>query len=177
MAKVDYDGFAGIHRMAEAEATVDQRSAVILTFHAALEREIDVVLASLLPRPDKLKKGFGFANKIDVLAAAWRGDPESGDKLHLVLRRFNDLRNSVAHGDALDEVERWLTKLLDAYRLVYPDVDVHIEIGEMAQGICSFMADGPSPKQLIETIAALDHLVNVAMPAALGVRPDQPHGS
>ena len=23
-----------------------------------------------------------------------------------------------------------------------PEVDVHVEIGEMAQGICSFMADG-----------------------------------
>lgn len=174
MAKVNYDGFAGIHRMAEAEATIDQRSAVILTFHAALEREIDVVLASLLTRPDKLKKGFGFANKIDVLAAAWKGDPGAGDKLHLVLRRFNDLRNSVAHGDAIEEVEQWLTKLLDAYRAIYPDVDVHIEIGEMAQGICSFMADGPSPKQLIETIAALDKLVNATMPAALGFRSDKP---
>ena len=58
LAKVDYEGFAGIHRMAQAEATVDQRAAVILTFHAALEREIDVVLAALLPRADKLKKGL-----------------------------------------------------------------------------------------------------------------------
>ena len=176
MAKVDYDGFAGISRMAEAEATVDQRSAVILTFHAALEREIDVVLAGLLPRPDKLKKGFGFANKIDVLAAAWKGDPDAGDRLHLVLRRFNDLRNSVAHGDAIEEVERWLTKLLDAYRAIYPDADVHIDIGEMAQGICSFMADGPSPKQLTQLFAALDHLVNVTMPAALGVKADGAQG-
>ena len=66
--------------MAQAEATVDQRAAVILTFHAALEREIDVVLAALLPRPDKLKKGFGFANKIDVLAAAGKGAPDDGGR-------------------------------------------------------------------------------------------------
>lgn len=176
VAKVSYDGFAGIHRMAEAGATVDQRAAVILTFHAALEREIDVVLAALLPRPDKLKTNFGFANKIDVLAAAWKGEPDAGDKLHLVLRRFNDLRNSVAHGDDIEKVEMWLTKLLNSYREIYSDADTHIEIGEMAQGICAFLADGPSPKRLIETIDALDKLVNVTMPAAFGIVPrnDEP---
>lgn len=168
MAKVDYDGFAGIHRIAQAEGTVDQRTAVIVTFHAALEREIDVVLAALLPRPEKLKKSFGFANKIDVLAAAWKGDPDAGDRLHLALRRFNDLRNSVAHGDAIDEVDKFLTKLIDAYRGIDPEVDVHVEIAEVAQGICSFMADGPTPREFLKIAKALDHLVNVAMPAAFG---------
>lgn len=172
MAKVDYDGFAGIHRMAEAEGMVDPRVAVILTYHAALEREIDVVLAGLLPRPRKLRPGFGFGNKIDVLAAAWKADPDDGDRLHLVLKRFNDLRNSVAHGDTKEEVEKWLGKLFDAYRAIIPDADVHIEIGEMAQGICSFMADGPTPKELLATFAALDKLVNVTMPAALAFRAD-----
>ncbi|MFV0623779.1 hypothetical protein ACBY01_07190 [Sphingomonas sp. ac-8] len=171
MAKVDYDAFAGIHRMAQAEATVDQRAAVILTFHAALEREIDVVLGGLMPRAERIRH-FGFGQKIDVLAAVWEGDEEAGAKLHMVLRRFNDLRNSVAHGDAIDNVERFLGRLVEAYRAIIPDADVHIEIGEMAQGICSFMADGPTPKQLIETMAALDKLVNVTMPAALGFRPD-----
>lgn len=174
LARVDYDGFAGIHRIAQAEATVDQRAAVILTFHAALEREIDVVLAVLLPRPDKLKKGFGFANRIDVLAAEWKGDANAGDRLHLVLRRFNDLRNSVAHGDTIEEVERWLAKLLEAYRGIDPDVDVHVEIGEMAQRICSFMADGPTPSDIVKVAEALDQWVNVTMPAALAFRvPDE----
>jgi len=174
MAKVNYDGFAGIHRMAQAEASVDQRAAVILTYHAALEREIDFVLAALLPRPDKLKKGFGFANKIDVLAAAWRGEPDAGDRLHLVMRRFNDLRNSVAHGDTIEEVERWLTKLLEAYRAIDPNVDIHVEIGEVAQGICSFMADGPTITEFTAVAEALDKLVNVTIPAAtaFGVRDD-----
>ncbi|KQM57142.1 MULTISPECIES: hypothetical protein [unclassified Sphingomonas] len=169
MAKVDYDGFAGIHRLAEAEATIDQRSAVILTYHAALEREIDVVLSGLLPRPEKLRKNLGFANKIDVLAAAWRGEPEAGDNLHLVLRRFNDLRNSVAHGDTLEEVEGWLTKLIDAYRAIDAEVDVHVEVGELAQGICAYMADGPLPREVIAVADALDHLVNVTWPRAFGI--------
>jgi hypothetical protein len=123
-----------------------------------------------LPRPKKLRPGFGFGNKIDVLAAAWKADPDDGDRLYLVLKRFNDLRNSVAHGDTKEEVEKWLSKLFDAYRAIIPDADVHIEIGEMAQGICSFMADGPTPKELLATFAAFDKLVNVTMPAVLGPR-------
>lgn len=159
MAKVDYDGFAGLNRLTDAERTVDRRAAVILTFHAALEREIDIVLAALLPRPEKLKKGFGFANKIDVLAAAWKGEREAGDRLHLVLRRFNDLRNSVAHGDKIMDIERWLTKLLDAYRAIYPNVDVHVEIDEVAQGICCFMSDTPDMLATMEMIAEVNRAV------------------
>lgn len=173
MAKVDYDAFAGIHRMAQAKATVDQRAAVILTFHAALEREIDVVLAGLMPHAERIRH-FGFGQKIDVMAAVWKGDEEAGMQLHLVLRRFNDLRNSVAHGDAIDKVERFLGRLVEAYRAIVPDADVHIEIGEMAQGICSFMADGPTPKEFGDMLESLDHLVNVAMPKALGVCTDRP---
>ena len=66
--QVDYGGFAGTHGMAQAEATVDQHAPVIVTFHAVLERKIDVVLAALLPRPDKLKKGFDFAMR----STSWR---------------------------------------------------------------------------------------------------------
>ena len=155
---------------------MDQRAAVILTFHAAIEREIDVVLAALLPRPDKLKRGFGFANKIDVLAAAWKGNADAGDRLHLVLRRFNDLRNSVAHGDTIEEVERWLTKLISVYRAIDPDVDPNVEIGEMAQGICSFMADGPSIREIVKVAEALNQFVNVTMPK-LAFRASDEHGA
>jgi len=167
MAKVDYDSFAGIYRMAEAEATIDLRSAVILTYHAALEREIDVVLATLLPRADKLRRNFGFANKIDVLAAAWKGEHEAGDRLHLVLLRFNDLRNSVAHGDELPKVEAWLSKLLAAYRGIDTEASDEIAIGEVAQGICTFMADDPLPREIIAVADGLERIMQ-AMPKALG---------
>lgn len=165
MAQVNYDGFAGIHRMAQAEGTVDQRAAVILTYHAALEREIDVVLGALLPHGQKVKH-FGYGHKIDVLAAAWKGDPESGDKLYWVLFRFNELRNAVAHGDRADLVEGSLGRLLDAYRAIDAKADVHVEIGEVAQGICSFMADGPTITEFTAVADALDKLVNVSMPGA-----------
>jgi hypothetical protein len=43
----------------------------------------------------------------------------------------------------------------------------------MAQGICSFMADRPTPKELLATFAALDRLVNVTIPASLALRPQE----
>jgi len=170
MAKVDYDGFAGIHRISEAEATIDQRAAVILTFHAALEREVDVVLAALMPRAHKIRH-FGYGHKIDVLAAAWKAEPEEGEKLHKVLFRFNELRNAVAHGDRSDLVEAALKRLVDAYLQIAPDADYCVEIAEVAQGICAFMADGPTIREFSALADGLDRLVNVTMPAALGVKP------
>ena len=155
--------------MAQAEGTVDQRAAVILTYHAALEREIDVVLAALLPHGHKVKH-FGYGHKIDVLAAAWKGDPESGDKLYRVLFRFNELRNAVAHGDRADLVEGSLARLLDAYRAIDPNADLNVEMAEVAQGICSFMADGPTITEFTAVTKALDKLVNVTMAAAMALK-------
>lgn len=176
MAKVDYDGFAGIHRIAKAEATIDQRAAVILTFHAALEREVDVVLAALLPHGDKIRH-FGYGHKIDVLAAAWKAEPEDGEKLYKVLFRFNELRNAVAHGDRADLVEAALKRLLDAYIQIAPDSGYDVEIAEVAQGICAFMADGPTIREFGAMAEALDRLVNVTMPAALAFKPQDEGGA
>lgn len=41
---------------------------------------------------------------------------------------------------------------------------------EVAQGICLFMADGTTVDDLKATFAALDKLVNIDMPRALGAR-------
>ena len=165
MAKADYDQFAGLHRLAEAARTIDQRAAVILTYHAALEREIDVVLERLLPQAKRLKR-FGFGHKIDVLAAAWRGAPDAGDRLYDVLCRFNDLRNAVAHGDRADLIEGALTRLITAYRGIVSEAGEDIQVDQMAAGICGFMADGPTARRVSELALSLDTLVNETMPKA-----------
>lgn len=140
MAKVGYDQFAGLHRLAEVTQKIDPRAAVVLAYHAALEREIDVVLARLLPHADKLRR-FGYGHKIDVLAAAWRGSPDAGEVLYTCLFRFNELRNAVAHGDRVDLVEHKLTALLDAYRRVNSDLPEDIQVDAVAAGIIGFMGD------------------------------------
>lgn len=173
MAKVDYDQFAGLGRLAEAAASIDARAAVILTYHAALEREIDIVLDKLLPRYDRLpRRRFGYGHKIDILNMAWAGNTEAGDRLFQVLFRFNELRNAVAHGDRTELVDQKLAELLAAYRAIVPDADEDIQIDAVAAGICGFMADGPTPKELTDMFVGLEDLMNVVMPVTLGPRPE-----
>lgn len=167
MAGVNYDQFAGLSRLAATASTIDQRAAVILTYHSAIEREIDHVLADTLPRADRLKR-FGYGHKVDVLGAAWKGSPEAGDKLYDVLVKFNDLRNAVAHGDRADMVDQVLGRLIAAYRDMVADSDNHIEIDSMAAGIIGFMADGPSPNELGKMFGSLDDLVNRIIPNMFG---------
>ena len=147
MAKVDYDQFAGLERLTEAAANINQRAAVVLTYHAALEREMDVVLGRLLPRSDRIRS-FGFGSKVGVLGAAWKGNATAGEKVCEMLFRFNSLRNAVAHADQRDVVEQKLGRLLAAYREMVPGATEGLEIDALAAGICGFLADNPTPKQL-----------------------------
>jgi hypothetical protein len=129
--------------MAEALANLDDRAAIILTCHAALEREVDVVLSRLLPRPDKLRN-LGFANKITILNAAWRGPADAGDKLNAGLFRFNELRNAVAHVNAPAEIDARIAQLRAAFDQILPDNGLEgNSIEEMAAGLIGFMADRP----------------------------------
>ncbi len=167
MAGVNYDQFAGLSRLAAAASTIDQRAAVVLTYHAAIEREIDLVLADILPRADRLRR-FGYGHKIDVLGAAWKGNPTAGDKLYDVLFKFNELRNAVAHGDRADMVDQVLARLIASYRDMIPDADTHIEIDAMVAGVIGFMADGPSPNELGKMFGSLDDVVNRIIPNMFG---------
>jgi hypothetical protein len=147
MAKVDYDQFAGLGRLAEAAAAIDERSAIVLAYHAALEREMDVVLSRLLPRPEYLRN-LGFGQKLSVLAAAWKGAPSAGEIVYAVLFRFNELRNAVAHGDRPELVDQKLEELLSAYRNMVPGPTEGMKVEELAAGICGFLADSPPPRGL-----------------------------
>jgi len=142
MGKVGYDHFAGLARMAEELAKLDDRASLILTCHAALEREIDEVLSRSLPRADRLRN-LGFANKITVLNAAWKGSDDAGDRLNAALFRFNELRNAVAHVNAPKEIDAKIALLRAAFDQVLPDNGLEGDsITEMAAGLVGFMADG-----------------------------------
>lgn len=56
---------AGIQRLVQVRAQIDERASLILTFHAALEREMDLKLSRILPRAHKLR-GLGFGQKVAV---------------------------------------------------------------------------------------------------------------
>lgn len=143
MGEVGYDRLDGLRRLGEARAKLDHRAGIILTCHAALEREIDVVLAQLLPRSEKLR-GLGFGQKLSVLEAAWKGSADAGDKLGRALFHFNELRNAVAHGDRVKEVDEKLKLLTDAFDAILPSAAEAGDVELVAAGLVGYLADGYS---------------------------------
>jgi hypothetical protein len=170
MGRVGYDSLEGILRVSEAgDKQPSQFSVDVLTYHAALEIEMDHLLSLSLPRGDKLRPGrLGFQHKIAVISAAWQGDWESGDRLTEALLRFNDLRNSVAHNDPPRAIERHFRNLVAATAKIHAGELGEASPRDLAIMISAFMGDDPGGRQALEAMAALDEFVNVKLPDLFG---------
>ncbi|WP_420469678.1 hypothetical protein [Brevundimonas sp. FT23042] len=176
MAGTDYDGIEAIFRIAQKGQEFDTFAIEVLTFHAAVEHEIGVVLRKLVRHPEKL---FGrgpklsFPHKAMLLCALWQGAPEAADKLGAVLHALSNLRNEVAHqGDI--PLKSHKAKLVVAYRKIEPAAGDDPLMLEIAQGICLFIANNAGTlAEFNATLKALDVMVNEKMPEVLGVLPKQ----
>jgi hypothetical protein len=171
MAGMDYDGIAGVLRVLEAGQKPETFAIEVITFHAAIEHEIEIALRKIIPRPDALFTGtpkLGFAHKAKLLNALWQREGEDADTLAKVLHAFQNLRDAVAHSDR-KEIKGCNTNLTVAYRAIAKNDSDDYPILEVAQGICLFMADGTTVDELKATFAALGKLVNEDMPRALGM--------
>lgn len=172
MAGMDYDGIAGVLRVLKAGEKLDTFAVEVLTFHAAIEHEIEVALRKIMPRPEALFTGtpkLGFAQKAKILNALWQRDGSDADKLANVLHAFQNLRDSVAHSDR-KQIKACNTNLTIAYREMARSENDDYSILEVAQGICLFLADGTTVDDLVATFAALDQLVNEDLPRVLGAK-------
>jgi uncharacterized protein YacL (UPF0231 family) len=110
-----------------------------------------------------------FGHKANLLRAIWKGDPAQADIIHEVLHRFQMVRNAVAHPDSR-AIKSCVAGLTQAYRKIDTSIGDEVSILEIAQGICLFMQDGSNVSDMKMMFEGLDHLVNVEMPKALGVR-------
>lgn len=171
MAGMDYDGIAGVLRVLQAGQKPETFAIEVITFHAAIEYEIEIAISKVIPRPEVMFTGtpkLGFAHKAKILNALWQRNGRDADKLAKVLHAFQNLRDAVAHSDR-KEIKACNTNLTIAYREIAQNDSDAYSILEVAQGICLFMADGTAVDDLMATFSALDELVNEAMPRALGV--------
>lgn len=174
MAGVEYDGIAGIMRVLEAGDQPDTFAIEVITYHAAIESELEVVLQKLMsPRPELLFSGkpkLSFALKAKLLQATWPKKPEDADKLAGVLHAFQDLRDAVAHNDR-KQIKACNTNLTIAYReIAHGDSDDY-PVLEVAMGICLFLADGPPDPEETEKLRkgfeALGKFLKDDLPKAL----------
>jgi len=158
MSGVGYDFLEGIHRMLKASEHLDQFAVEVITYHAALEAEINLVLGRMVPRGEKVVNGpLGLNHKVTILNAAWPGKGEDADKICAVLVAFIDLRNAVAHPDQ-KRVQTRLQNLRTAYREIDAEAGEETGVLEIAQGICAFLGDGPTPTTLHEIFDGLGNL-------------------
>jgi hypothetical protein len=132
---------ADLARFREITASMDERAGKILTYHAALEAELERLLAVLLPRGELFAK-MSYTNKTLVLRGAWHGHPSKADSLCDFLKLFGDLRNSIAHQDKRHVVNSWIAKL-QAHYVEMPGSDRSHEgasIDDMASDIAGTFA-------------------------------------
>jgi len=174
MGKVGYDSLEGILRVTElGKKQPDQLTVDVLTYHAALELEMDEFLARSLPHAEKLADGrLGYTHKIAVVRASWRGTDDSGDKLAHALVRFNHLRNAIAHNDTPKQIKAHLEKLHDATIALDGDENGDATPYALAIRICSFMGDDPGAGNAIKLMDQFDDIVNRQLPKALARKDD-----
>lgn len=102
-----------VTRFEAAFAEMDPRLGEILAGHAAIEREIDIMLERTLPAARRLK-GLGFGHKIGLWGACMDEGNKAVDNILPAFVKLNDLRNAVAHGDKRALVDRKIAALLVA---------------------------------------------------------------
>jgi hypothetical protein len=137
MAQTDYP-VAAMKRLARAIDALDDRSRDVLAYHLAIERELDVALAALLPRADRLW-GLGFGQKVSVLQATsnlgWI------DLVARALIEFNNLRNAVAHGRSKGEIDKAFSKTCSAAASISgSEPPPKATVGGLALVICGALA-------------------------------------
>ena len=133
-----YDAFGGWMRMFDAADKLDTNAALVMTLHAALEREMDDVLGRQVPYPERLK-GLGFGQKVKVIAATWPHQAETADQVHEALFRFNELRNVVAHSDDRKKLNGAYNALRAAHQQFGSRQENVDELVNIACDICALM--------------------------------------
>lgn len=167
MAGADYNGIEGLFRIADASEKLETFAVEVITFHAALEYELDIVLSNLMPNPDAIigfQPALSFTHKARLLLALWKGDTEKANKLNEVLRQFEDLRNIVAHPRGKGDLKSKKAKLDQAYREIEPTACDDPTIFEITQGTAMFMADKETMGEFEAMIIGLNRLVNDDLP-------------
>lgn len=144
MVQSDYPR-AAMKRLTLAIEALDERSRDVLAYHLAIEREMDVALAALLPRADCLWKfeygrRLSFGQKVSVLQAT-----SSITWIDLVaqsLMDFNELRNAVAHGRAKTKIDKAFGKVCASVYAMGPrgKPTGKETVGALALSICGALA-------------------------------------
>jgi hypothetical protein len=105
---------------------------------------------------------------LGLKGSLWPGVSEAGDMLADVLLRFNDLRNSVAHGDQRQGLDGAFRNLMAASAKINPDQGYDPSPYDIAVGICAFMGDDPGAQKVLRMLDEFDDVINRRLPRSFG---------
>ena len=130
----------GLVRLGQALAEFDERAAEVIRLHAALDREMEIALSRIVVAPQYLRR-LGFGQKIDLIHAL-EGDLVDG--LTAGLGAFNELRNSIGHGEEKRIVDGHQSRLFRTFEAAIPMYGesklLETQIGNVAAGLFGMLA-------------------------------------
>lgn len=125
---------AAMARLRDRLRSIHPQASVIITGYAALELEVDQVLRNLLPRPSKLPR-LSMDHQLGLLRSIVQD--EWLDYALDAISAFGALRNSVAHGDQSDTIDKAILNLGRKTRHIGIPLEADTNLGVMAMHLAS----------------------------------------
>jgi hypothetical protein len=130
---------AAMARLRDQLRVIHPQASVIITGHAALELEVDQVLRRFLSRPDKLPR-LSMDHRLGLLRAML--DDQWLDLVLDAVGAFGAVRNSVAHGDRVDLIDKAIQRLgKKTYEIGLP-LEANTNLGFLAMNLAAALHVG-----------------------------------
>lgn len=130
---------AAMARLRDRLRSIHPQASVIITGYAALEIEVDQILRRFLSRPVKLPR-LTMDHQLGLLRSML--DDEWLDYVLDAIGAFGALRNSVAHGDRSDVIDKAILNLgRKTYHIGLP-LEPNTNLGFMAMNLASALHVG-----------------------------------
>jgi hypothetical protein len=130
---------AAMARLRDRLRSIHPQASVIITGYAALELEVDQVLRRFVSRPDKLPR-LSMDHQLGLLRAML--DDDWLDLALDAISAFGAVRNSVAHGDQAEVIDRKILNLATkTYEIGLP-LEADTNLGFLAMNLASALHVG-----------------------------------
>ena len=130
---------AAMARLRDRLRSIHPQASVIVTGYAALELEVDQVLRGFVSRPNKLPR-LSMEHQLSLLRAMLE-DPWLDSALDAI-GAFGAVRNSVAHGDPAEVIDKKIANLgKKTYEIGLP-LDADTNLGFLAMNLASALHVG-----------------------------------
>lgn len=130
---------AAMARLRDRLHLIHPQASVIITGYAALELEVDQILRRFVARPEKLPR-LSMDHQLALLRAML-ADPWL-DSAFNAIGAFGAIRNSVAHGDATEVINRGILNLGKKSREIGLPLESYPNLGVLAMHLASALHVG-----------------------------------